>query len=69
MSVCLLTDVVNATVQDAVTKLYSCVVEIKMKAEFEDGCGPSKGAGRRGVGSREVGKAPLALHFMPLAHI
>ena len=33
-----------ATVQDAVMKLYRCVVEMKMKVEFEDGCGPSKGA-------------------------
>lgn len=26
------------TVKCAITELYSCVVEIKMKAEFEDGC-------------------------------
>lgn len=26
---------------DAVMKLYRCVVGIKMKAEFEDGCGPT----------------------------
>ena len=32
--------------QDVVTKTYKCVVEIKMKAEFKDGSGPSKGAGR-----------------------
>ena len=27
------------TVQDGVMKPYRCVVEVKMKAEFEDGCG------------------------------
>ena len=27
------------SVQDAVMKLDRCVVEIKMKAEFKDGCG------------------------------
>lgn len=32
-------------------KLYRCVVKIKMKAEFEDGCGLSKGVRNRGVGS------------------
>lgn len=29
------------------------VVEIAMKAEFEDGCGLSKGAGSRGVGNKK----------------
>lgn len=29
-------------VQDAVTKLQKCAVEIKMKAEFADGCGPTQ---------------------------
>ena len=29
--------------QDAVTKLYRFVVEIKMKAEFDDGRGPRNG--------------------------
>lgn len=43
------------TVHDTVTKLYSCVIEIKMKAEFEDSYGPSKSAGCRGV---ESGKGP-----------
>lgn len=33
-----------ATVQDAVTRLYRCVVEMKMKAAFKNGCGLSKGA-------------------------
>lgn len=28
-----------STVQDTVMKLYGSVVEIKMKARFEDGCG------------------------------
>ena len=35
--------------KDAVTELYRCVVEIKMKVEMEDGHGESKGAGRRGL--------------------
>ena len=26
---------------DAVMKLYRCVVEIKLKDKFEDGCGPT----------------------------
>ena len=45
----------SATVQNAVTKLYRCLVEIKMKAEFknEKRVCLSKGAGSRGVGSRE----------------
>lgn len=34
-----------ATVQDAVIKLNSCVAEIKIMTEFEDGCAPKKGAG------------------------
>ena len=40
-----------ATVQDADTQLSRCVLEIKMKAKFEDECGSSKGARSRGVGS------------------
>ena len=35
-----------------------CVVDIKMKAEVKDGCGPG-----------EVGTGPLASHFAPLACI
>lgn len=30
------------TVQDAVTKMYRCVAEIKCQADFKDGRGPSK---------------------------
>ena len=37
-------------VQGGVRKLYRCVVEIKMKVEYENGCGTSKGAE---VGSEE----------------
>ena len=49
----------DAAVQDAVTKLYRCVVEIKMKAEeFVDGCGPSKDTKRKGERSREAGVIP-----------
>ena len=33
------------TVQNAFMKLYSCVVEIKMKAVYENGCGLSMGTG------------------------
>lgn len=54
------------TVQDAVTKLYKCVVEIKMKAHVEDGCGPSMSVGSRGLGSKERSIAP---YFTPLVHI
>lgn len=36
-------------VQHTVTKLYRSVVEIKMKAGFENGCCLSKGAESRGV--------------------
>lgn len=39
------------TVQDAVTKHYRCVDEIKVKVDFENGCGPSKSTGSKGVGS------------------
>ena len=37
---CILADSVSmiTSVQDAVTKLYGCIVELKIKAEFEDGC-------------------------------
>ena len=35
------------TEQDAVTKFYRSVAEIKMKAKVKDGCGPSKGARSR----------------------
>ena len=47
----------TTTVQEAVTTLYRCVAEIKMK-EFEDGCGQRKGAGCRGVGGWEGAIAP-----------
>ena len=30
-----------------VKKFHRWIVEVKMKAEFEDGCGPSKGAESR----------------------
>ena len=43
-----------STVQHAVTQLYRPVVE--MKEEFENGCGPSKEAGSRGL---EIEKGPL----------
>ena len=36
-----------ATVQDAVTNLHRCVVEINVKAEVKDGCSPREGAGSR----------------------
>ena len=59
MSVCL-----SVCGTDLVTKIasqlckmqsqkFTGVVEIKMKSEFEDGCGLSKGAGSRGVGSHK----------------
>lgn len=35
--------------QGVVVTLYRCVVETKMKANFKGWCGPSKGAGSRGV--------------------
>ena len=41
------------TMQGAVTKLYRCVVEVSMKAEFKDGCGLSKVVGGRGVQNGE----------------
>lgn len=41
-------------------KLYRCVIEIKMKTEFDEGCGPSKSAVSRGEGSS---------YFTPLAYI
>ena len=34
--------------QDAVRKLNRIVVEIRIKANFEDGCGPNKGTRCRG---------------------
>ena len=37
-----------ATVQGADMKLYRCVVQIKIKVEVENECGPSKGARCRG---------------------
>ena len=47
MSVCLSLDTFYKhdsirTVQDNVRKLHRCVVEIKMKAEIEDGSGPTQ---------------------------
>lgn len=39
-------------------KTYRCVAEIKMKAHYEDGCGQSKGARSRGIGSRERAISP-----------
>ena len=42
-----------STVQDAVTKLYRCVVWNKMEDKMENGWGPGKGARSRGVGSDE----------------
>ena len=38
----------------SVAKLYRCVVEISMKAEFKDGCDLSTGAGSVGVQSGEL---------------
>lgn len=38
----------SVTTVQIVTKLYRCVVEITVKAEFKDGCGRSKGAGSMG---------------------
>ena len=50
------------TVQDAFTKLYSCVFEINMMVKSKDGCGPSKGAGSRRVqdGSVETAQDAVA---------
>lgn len=45
-------------VQDAVTKLSTCVAEVTVKADFEDGRGPSKGAESRGLGSRKGATSP-----------
>ena len=45
-----------AIVKDAVMKHYKCVLEIKMKAEFENGCGPRKDAQSRGL---DVGLSTL----------
>ena len=45
-------------------KLYRCVVEIKINAEFEDGFGLSKGPECSGDG----GSLPPP-HFTPMAHI
>ena len=42
------------TVQDAFMKLYNSVVEIKMKVELKDRCGPSTGAVGKKVGSGET---------------
>ena len=53
--------------QDAVMKLYRCLVEIKMKAELKNGCGTSKGAGSRGVGS-EGTIGSLFYTFTPILH-
>lgn len=50
----------NATVQDAVIKLYRCVAESKMSISM--GVVPE-------IGRQKVAKGPLSLHFMPLAHI
>lgn len=50
--------------KDAVTKLHTFVVVVKMKTDFDDRCDLSKGAGSRGVGSREEAITPLAyIHF------
>ena len=38
--------------------LTDCAVEIKLKAGFENGCGPSKGARSRGI---KVGKGAMPL--------
>ena len=48
------------TAHDAITKVHRFVVEIKIKAEFKDRCGPCKGP-------KIMWPAPL--HFVPLAHI
>lgn len=42
-----------AIMQYADVKPYRCVVELKMKVEFENGCCPSNGAKSMGVGSRK----------------
>lgn len=52
------------TGQDVVMQLHTCVVVVKMKTNFEDGCDLSKGAESRGVGSREEAITLLAhIHF------
>ena len=43
MSVSLWIDGSITTMQDVVLKLYWCIAEIKMKAEFENACDPGKG--------------------------
>lgn len=45
--------------QDAVRKLYRCVVDLKMKAELEDGWGPE-------VAGWNVGKGHWPRLFLPL---
>lgn len=65
MSVCgqILTPQLRLTiVEDVVTKFNRYVVKITMKAEFEDGDGPSKGSGSREVGSRKEAIAPPNLY-------
>ena len=44
-------------------KLYRCVLQIKMKVNFENVCGSSKGTGSRGL---EVKKGPYPPFIMPL---
>lgn len=41
-------------------KLCRCVVEIKMKAQFEDGCGLKIGLQIGGVGCREKAISPAS---------
>lgn len=49
-----------AWLQCHIMKLYRRVFEIKMKKEFEDGCGWSKGVGSRG---QEEGFASKKIQF------
>ena len=57
----LLTEQIKSGELSTATKLYRCIIEInKIKAEFEDRSGLSKGAFSRGVGS---GWGPLATPF------
>lgn len=47
-------------------QLNGCVVEIKLKVDFDDGCCPSKWASPR---KQEVGKGKFALFSTALSHI
>ena len=47
----------------AIKKLYKCAVNIKIKAEFKDECGQSKGTRSMGVGSANY-PPPACIHIL-----